>query len=166
MSAPACCAVEPAVAEGPNRCPECQRVGTGVDSITLKALLRSEGLAAMEAGGYRFCATPHCAVVYFGPGRSFGRDDLGVAVFQKEPAGDRIVCYCLSITEAELAGEAAASGRSASRDRILALVESGRCACELRNPQGRCCLGNVDAVVRNARAVQAAPLDPGDAGQQ
>ncbi|MCK9905406.1 hypothetical protein MXD63_36140, partial [Frankia sp. Cpl3] len=33
-------------------------------------------------------------------------------------------------------------------DRIKTQVQAGRCACEIHNPQGTCCLGNVSAFVR------------------
>jgi hypothetical protein len=39
-------------------------------------------------------------------------------------------------------------GSSTAADRITALVKADRCACEVRNPQGTCCLGNVTAAVR------------------
>jgi hypothetical protein len=35
---------------------------------------------------------------------------------------------------------------------ILVLAFAGRCACEVRNPRGACCLGDVAAVVKRVAA--------------
>lgn len=73
----------------------------------------------------------------------FRREDVAVPVFQKEPAGNRTVCYCFAVSEVDLHREIAETGRSTAADRITDHVKAGRCACEIKNPQGSCCLGNV-----------------------
>jgi hypothetical protein len=115
----------------------------------LKALLKPAGLEGLAPGEYYFCPSPDCPVVYFGCGGSFLRNDIGVAVFQKEAAGRRIACYCLEVTEDQLRSEVQATGASKSAGRIRDLIGSDRCACELRNPQGSCCLGNVTAILNS-----------------
>jgi len=132
-------------------CPGCGGPGREVDRTTLKALLQPRALAQLGPGPYRFCPTPACPTVYFGPGESHGREDLVVPVFQKEREGHRTVCYCFAVSEAVVREEAEATGASAAASRIRALVQAGRCACELRNPQGSCCLGDVFAIVAQAQ---------------
>jgi hypothetical protein len=131
-----------------------------VDRITLRALLRPEALGRLPSGGFRFCPAPGCDVVYFGGTGTFLRGDLMVPVYQKEPPGDRTVCYCLAITEQHLHREFAASESSVA-DRITQLVKAEQCACELRNPQGTCCLGNVTATLAGLRSnlTQAVPTE-------
>lgn len=68
-------------------------------------------------------------------------------VFQKEPEGDRTVCYRFAVSEAVIREEIEAAETRAPASRIRALVQAGRCACEVRNPQGSCCLGEVFALV-------------------
>jgi len=34
-------------------------------------------------------------------------------------------------------------GKSTVARRIMVEVEAGRCACEVKNPSGKCCLGDV-----------------------
>lgn len=46
-------------------------------------------------------------MVYFGEEETFRREDVAVAVFQKEPAGNRTVCYCFAVSEADLRREIA-----------------------------------------------------------
>jgi len=118
-----------------------------VDLITVKALLRPEALARLAGSGHRFCDTPGCRIVYFAEGEAFSVDDLSAPVFQKEPAGNRTVCYCFAIGEAELRRDIEGKGASTAPARVTAHVKAGRCACEIKNPQGSCCLGNLRSVV-------------------
>ena len=154
-----CCTVVPATAVSPTQCPECGTPGRVVDRITVKAMLRPEALARLSAPEYRFCATPECAAVYFGTDEVFDREEIGVPVFQKEPVGDRPVCYCFGVSEGDLRRELVETGRSTAWDRITALVKAGRCACEVKNPQGSCCLGNVATATKVAldAVAEAAP---------
>ena len=152
-----CCTAKPATAVSPAPCPECGKPGRLVDRITVKAMLRPGALMRLSAPEHRFCATPECPVVYFGIEEAFDREELVVPVFQKEPAGDRRVCYCFGIGEGDLRLELVETGRSTASARVSALVKADRCACEVKNPQGSCCLGNLAAA---AKAVKAA-LDAG-----
>lgn len=95
-------------------------------------------------------------MVYFGREAAFRRDDVLVPVFQKEPPGDRTVCYCFSETEGDIRREIEETGRASAFQRITALVKAGRCACELRNPQGSCCLGNVARATEGAKETAGA----------
>jgi bacterioferritin-associated ferredoxin len=143
-----CCSINTTEAAARAACPKCGRPGRTVERVTLKALLHSKALARLEGAAHRFCPTPDCPIVYFGSAEIFGREDLAVPVFQKEPAGDRTVCYCFGITESEIRREVAEHGQSTASERVGVLVKMDRCACELRNPQGSCCLGNIAAVMR------------------
>jgi len=99
---------------------------------------------------YRFCTTSSCAVVYYDTdtGASFTRDQLRERVYQKEPGGDDLlICYCFRHTVGAVQG-----GNQERREAILADITAGiqadQCACDLRNPQGSCCLGNVRRLMR------------------
>ena len=142
-----CCTVKPATHRSPAHCPECGGTGRLVDRITVKAMLRPAALMRLSALEHRFCPAPDCPVVYFGHDEVFDRDEIVVPVFQKEPTGERTVCYCFAISEREIRTELIRTGRSSASERISALVKADRCACEVRNPQGTCCLGNVAAAV-------------------
>lgn len=132
-------------------CPGCGTVGRGVSRITVEAMLRADALARLEAGDLRFCGTPGCRVVYFGSRERFLLEEIGVPVFQKAVPGDRTVCYCFAVTERAIEDELAGTGGSTVVERISALVKADRCACELKNPQGSCCLGNLGAAVKAAQ---------------
>ena len=63
-------------------------------------------------------------------------------------SSDAVVCYCFLYRRSDIENEVRATGRTTVPDRIAAEVKAGNCACEVRNPTGRCCLGEVLAVVR------------------
>ncbi|MPY89493.1 MAG: (2Fe-2S)-binding protein [Luteitalea sp.] len=136
------------------QCPVSGATGRRVDVQTVKALLTASALRRLRLVDHRFCPDPRCHVVYFGAdGTTYARNDLRVPVWQKEPFGDRMVCYCFGESERGIRTELEASGHSAAVARIREHIAAGRCACELRNPQGRCCLGDVTAAV--TRVTQA-----------
>ena len=141
------------------RCPGCAQKGKRVDTLTVKAMLH-ESLMAVDDGPYFFCRTAGCSVVYFsaaGP-QTFTTDQIRERVYQKEPDDKTVwVCYCFRHSPATISTEWELSGRSTVVAAIETGIQAGRCACEIRNPQGSCCLGNVRAVVREIS--QAVSLD-------
>ena len=119
----------------------------------MKALLSDMALQRFEPGAHRFCRDASCDVVYFdAEGRTFTTADLRVPVWQKEPPGARTICYCFGENETDISAENAHTGRSTAEERVRAHIQAGRCACEVRNPKGACCLGDImRAVKRVAR---------------
>jgi hypothetical protein len=143
------------------RCPDSGSPGKAVDGLTVKALLTEEALQRLTAGDYRFCADAGCDVVYFSAeGVRFATGDVRVGVWQKQPLGDRQVCYCFGESEASIRRELDATGRSTAVERIREHIAAGRCACEVRNPRGVCCLGDVMAAVKRveSRVATASPV--------
>jgi hypothetical protein len=105
---------------------------------------------------YLFCGAPDCAVVYYSAdgAQTFSVDDVREPVYQKRPADDNVpVCYCFGHSVGEI--------RTASPERrteiladINAGIRAGQCACDLRNPEGTCCLGNVLALVKSVKWIR------------
>ena len=152
------------VGGGPAECPRCGRPGRDVPRITVKTMLKPHALKRLSAPSHRFCRTPDCPVVYYGRGEALERDELAVPVFQKEPPGQRTVCYCLGITERDIEEQILRDGRSSAADEVTTLVAADRCVCEAKNPQGTCCLGNVVETTRRLEAERedARSLPTGD----
>lgn len=67
---------------------------------------------------------------------------------RSKAGGSDLVCYCFAIT-----GERAdAASFGYVRERVLA----GGCACEVKNPSGKCCLPELrEAVARRGRSGEA-----------
>ncbi len=107
--------------------------------------------------GFLFCRSADCDVVYFHPdGDSLRKPDVRVRVGLKETEDPVSICYCFGFTEAMAVEEIRATGKCTNSQRITAEVKAGNCACEIRNPQGSCCLGNVNAAVKRAAKVVSA----------
>jgi len=131
-------------------CPVSRTIGLTVDLITVKALLTGNALRRLDGQTYRFCPEPECNVVYFDREADsvFEKRDLEVRVGQKEAHDPIPVCYCFDITVADLRSDITAAGETGIPAMITAEVRAGHCACELKNPQGSCCLGNVSKAVQ------------------
>jgi hypothetical protein len=130
-------------------CPVSRTRGKAVELQTVKALLTEHALRRVTGSEHRFCPEPDCEVVYFdADGNVFTKADLKVPVWQKEPFGDRTVYYCFGENERSIRIETEQLGRSEAVERVRRHIEAGRCACEVRNPRGTCCLGDVTAAVK------------------
>jgi CopZ-like zinc binding protein len=133
---------------GARACAACGERGSAVRLQTVKALLTALALRHVQLTHYRFCANPACETVYFGDaGDRFAVGDIRVPVWQKEPGGARLLCYCFGETESAIRSELLERGRTDVLDRIREHIAAERCACDIRNPRGACCLGEVSAAV-------------------
>ncbi len=122
-----------------------------VDMLTVKSLVRQLPLG-MPDTQYYFCDSPDCEVVYFPfdpQAPSFRRGDLIVRVGAKETADPIPICYCFGFARQDIWDEIRKTGKSSVAERIRAEVEAGRCACEVKNPSGKCCLGDVARTVQD-----------------
>ena len=142
-----CCAVLPVTVEKQTRglvCPRCGRIGKSVNRMTVEALLKPEFRERVDGVPYGFCETPDCPVVYFARNRvTFMNDQIRVRVGLKEIEDPILVCYCFGITERMIQEEIKRTGHSTASSRIRAEVKAETCRCEVENPSGRCCLGDV-----------------------
>ncbi len=135
------------------RCHQCGREGQPVDQTTIDALLKPESLSQVNGGQYAFCETPDCPVVYYAAdGTAFEKHHVRVRVGLKETEDPVIVCYCFGVTERMIREEVQRTGRSSASARIRAEVKAGHCRCEVENPSGRCCLGEVRQAEKRAAA--------------
>lgn len=129
--------------ERTTQCPACAQIGAAVDRITLKALLTPDGLRRGIPAQPRYCATADCPVVYFDVDGTvtFAEADLIVPVYAKHPNNTSVpVCYCFGVT----VGAMANGGRARKlRESVAREVQAQRCACEVKNPKGGCCLGDL-----------------------
>lgn len=131
-----------------NTCPACGQTGKAVQGQTVKALI-SVSLREVRAVEYLFCRTQTCPVVYFSSDgtQTFTTEQVRERVYQKEPDTDEVfVCYCFRYTAGEVHA-LSSTGRALLINDIDAGIQAGQCACDLRNPQGSCCLGNVRALI-------------------
>ena len=143
-------------------CPSCGTVGEPVKPVTLRSLLQPHLLQQVREEVYHFCASPECQVVYYSTDgvQSFARGDLTVRVGVKEVGAPRPLCYCFDHSAENLREDLAENGRSTILESIKAEVKAGHCRCEVTNPSGGCCLGDV---IKETKAIGAAPAAPAPA---
>ena len=156
-----CCGSGNSVATGtPAACAECGSKGAAVGLLTVKALLAEKALRHLTTGAQYFCPDPRCSVVYFSPdGQVYTTSDVRVRVWQKQPSGDRTICYCFDENEAAMARELVETGRCGTVQRVRDHIAADRCACEVRNPRGTCCLGDLMKVVARIQAECASVVE-------
>lgn len=131
-------------------CPTNQKVGKLIDTLTLKALLALP-LNQVTHHDYRFCPDPNCPTVYysFDGAQLITEANLREKVYQKHPDDDdNLVCYCFQHTVGGIREEITRTGSSSVIEKIKTGIQAGQCACDIRNPQGDCCLGNVLQLVK------------------
>ncbi len=132
-----------------NACPVCGEKGKPVHGQTVKALL-SVSLREVQGVEYLFCKTQTCPIVYFSPDgeQTFTVEQVRERVYQKEPDAEEVfVCYCFRHTAGDIRA-ASPENRAALVDDINTGINAEQCACDLRNPQGSCCLGNVRGLIK------------------
>jgi hypothetical protein len=132
-----CCSPEhnPATPRYRHACPVNGKVYTTVSTTTIKHHIREPWKRTIRDQGYYFCTDPECNVVYFGEDNTvIEKTSLRTQVGIKEQSDDALVCYCYGITRAD--------AREIPQAKAFVLRETKlqTCACETRNPSGRCCL--------------------------
>ncbi len=139
-----CCAAIPA-SVGIGLCPASGFEGKPVDWTTVAALTVGPVPPKQE---FRLCRDAECEIVYFGSaGTVLAADDLNVQAGFKS-GSDGLVCYCFAHRKADIARQLRESGATDIFDSITREVQAGNCACEVRNPSGKCCLGEVQETIR------------------
>jgi len=134
-------------------CPGNGGKGQSVEAETLRHLLQETKRSEIKDTGYYFCKSPDCDTVYFHPqsGQTFEKSDLKIRVGLKETEDPVWVCYCFDISKKMIREEIESTGHSASGDRIRQEVANKNCECEIKNPSGRCCLGEVLAAEKEVQ---------------
>ena len=145
-----CCSVAEAGERGIDHCPRCGEKGDSVSLATVGAMARTDVEAVkLSAQDYRVCRNLICAAVYFSRGITIEKTGLRVPVNFKEKNYEGAICYCFDHTVASIRTEIQSSGRSTATEMITKEVKAGRCACEVKNPAGICCLGDVIREVKS-----------------
>ena len=137
-------------------CPTNGKAGKPVDMQTIKSLL-ALSLSELRSDQYFFCRAGDCPTVYYNADGTqiFEEVDLRERVYQKHLDDESVpICYCFQHTPMEIRKEWNASGISTVSESITRGIQAGQCACEIRNPQGSCCLGNVNNFVKSIQVNQ------------
>jgi len=120
----------------------------------MEHLLEPEKRSQIKDVQYYYCNEPDCDIVYFSgnSSSSFTTNDVVVKVFSKDTGDDVNVCYCYGWTRGRIKTELEETGVSTAAMSIAKLVKAGTCTCDLRNPKGECCLGDVNTFVKQVKS--------------
>ncbi len=132
-------------------CKECGNRGKSVKEVTLKSLVKEERIKDIyDLRDFYFCETPTCKVVYFNNQKKlyWHKEDVKVRVGIKETEDPIPVCYCFGWTREKIFEQIKQLGHSTAIQEISAKVKAKECACEINNPSGRCCLGEVNKMIK------------------
>jgi hypothetical protein len=156
-----CC--KPVAPTGGRRCPSCGKQGKRVSRLTVSVFVRDPRIylhpELLPPGDYSMCETRTCSVVYFNSHSesAIGKDDLRVKVWQKEDNPSVPACYCFNNSVKSITKEIELNGTTDVLARINKEVKAGNCRCEVTNPQGSCCLGNIAKPIRVAKELASPP---------
>lgn len=145
------CEVRVVAANG--ACPTNGKIGKLIDILTLRAML-GRPLIDLRPVQYRFCKDADCPTVYYSVDglQTFAEAGLRERVYQKHPQeANVLVCYCFQHTVGEVIQDVDITGGKRVAAEINQGIQNGQCACDIRNPQGSCCLGNLNSVVKRAQ---------------
>lgn len=147
-----CCLVTDVTPAPPRaECPVSKTLSRKVQRRTLEHLLKPEKIGTIQNVQYYYCTDPNCTVVYFSNETVpyFTVDDVSVKVLPKDKGDDVNVCYCFNWTRARINEGIASTGKSTASLRIAEEVKAGNCACDIKNPKGECCLGDVNSFLKS-----------------
>ena len=103
-------------------------------------------------GNYSFCPARDCSIVYFeDKGEHFSVDDLRIRVGLKVNDDPIPLCYCFGFDENDIRDEIDRTGSTSIAEKVSRLIREGLCACEVRNPSGVCCLGELNKTANRLR---------------
>lgn len=140
-------------------CQECGQKGKSVQKLTPENLLVEYKVSELKKTEYFFCPTKTCDVVYFtnDGNQYFKKEDVKVRVGSKETEDPIPVCYCFDFTRERIFDEIRTTGKSTTTSYITNKINAGECACEIKNPSGRCCLGEVNRTIKQAQLYADSP---------
>ena len=96
-------------------------------------------------GDYAFCANRDCNSGYFSTSDMILK--TGLRAFQT--GQQAMLCHCFDISEAVYRTALADGTAEAMKAFVVQQTKDGLCACESRNPSGRCCLASFRQMEKN-----------------
>jgi len=116
-------------------CPSNKLEYKKVSSTTILHHIKSPWNWQTKDQSYYFCDDPECDVVYFSEDNTIiEKSNLRTTVGIKEHSLDAIICYCFGVTKAT------AINTPEVKKFVTEKTKEQICACEIRNPSGKCCL--------------------------
>jgi CopZ-like zinc binding protein len=131
-------------------CPKNRNVCKPVSRITVETLLRPQHRHSLVSLPYFFCDSPDCDVVYVSEKEMITTNQLSVRVGIKEAEDPIPLCYCFNFDRKAIWDDIRFKGTTDIPKIIAQRIKAGECRCEVTNPSGSCCLGDIHRAVKQA----------------
>ncbi len=131
-------------------CQTCGEKGKKVELATMRSLTRRDHPLYAELKSGFICTNPDDSTVYY-----FGENDIIIShndlvtsYHLKNPDDNQNLCYCFQHSRKAIKEDVSKNGHSTIELSIREKVKQGVCTCEVSNPKGKCCLGDVSGFVK------------------
>lgn len=147
-----CCSSQSSADKGViSKCPDCNAMGAPVKLKTVKSLF-NKSLFEISGKEYEFCSTSSCKVIYYDKSgeHKIIENDIHGRVYHKN-VNDKtvILCNCFNYTLGDILNDIDVNGESEIYDKIAEGAKTGICACDIKNPEGKCCLPTIKNIIKN-----------------
>jgi len=126
-------------------CPECSIEAKEILEKTVKHLIVT---SLTSYTGFHYCRTPSCEVIYFRGNEVITQKDLNVLVGIKNSVTPSTICYCFGWSREKIKTQLQKTGKSTAISDIKEKMNRLGCSCEILNPSGECCLGDIGKEVK------------------
>jgi hypothetical protein len=123
---------------GHQSCPECGDSCLSVKMNTMIHHIQYPENTKVPDGEYAFCPSRVCKVGYFSGSYMINAQKLR----SLQRGQEEMLCYCFDISEALYKSAIVENTAEKIKAFVVHQTKIGACACEVRNPSGRCCLSN------------------------
>ncbi len=119
-------------------CPACDQSSLPVSRQTMLHQVQFPDNQSLPEGDYGFCSNKDCTAGYFSS--SIVIPKIQLRTFQSEQIA--MLCHCFDISESVYRTALSNGTSKAMKAFVVQQTKEGLCACESRNPSGRCCLAS------------------------
>ncbi|MCH7763373.1 MAG: hypothetical protein IIB95_06475 [Candidatus Marinimicrobia bacterium] len=132
------------------KCPSCDQKGKQVDLLTIRSITRRDFPHYGELTKGFLCLNPDDATVYYFSNLDFivNQDDVVTDIGFKTNSNTKTVCYCFRHTKHDIIDDYLKHGKSNIENDVRQKVKDKQCTCEVSNPKGKCCLGDIRTVIK------------------
>ncbi|MBC8346214.1 MAG: hypothetical protein ISR82_05270 [Candidatus Marinimicrobia bacterium] len=136
---------------GKQVCQTCGEKGKKVELATIRSLTRRDHPLYAELKSGFICTNPDDNTVYYSEENDIiiYHNDLVTSFHLKNPDDKQNLCYCFQHSRRAIKEDITKNGHSRIELSIREKVKQGACTCEVSNPKGKCCLGDVSGFVKN-----------------
>jgi hypothetical protein len=117
-------------------CPNCGALSQLVSLQTVLHQVKFPQNRQLKTEPYYFCATLDCFIGYFSVVDQITQQNL----IANSPIKINLLCYCFDISIDDYQSALVNHTSKIIKDFVTDNTKKGRCACEIKNPSGRCCL--------------------------